>query len=381
MKARILEIQDRQRKHLMMPLSIEDFTVRTTGNIDIDTLIDNPLVSLCCLDDSNQQLIFAELPQEADPVKAPFYYLEQFESAIKLYAISYDDSVALSKQVKPAVSNLLFIHNIGRCGSTLLHQVFSRLDDIISLSEPDCIGYMRYLRTIDGQKDNHLKPLLRACTLLLFKAPNFHNVTSNLGVIKLRNQSLQDLDLLTEVFPDAKHLFLYRSLEGWVSSIYSRRLHRQAPLELNLTDLHAFWERYHNRPINLAEYGFTNLNERLSIIEELTISWLIMMDHYLDCIRSDIKMPALRYEELISEREGFLSWLAQYLDLPKDISKTASKAFEQDSQAGTRLARPDAQTGSAISYSQKEKEQMLSLLKQHREIKTSDYFVDGHVFL
>ena len=38
--------------------------------------------------------------------------------------------------------------------------------------------------------------------------------------LKLRNQCIDLLDLYMETLPAAKHLLLYRSLLGWVSSLY-----------------------------------------------------------------------------------------------------------------------------------------------------------------
>jgi len=378
-KATVLEILDRQRQHLMMPLSLADFTVKETTSIEVASIINNPLVSLCCLDNERKRLIFAELPQGIDPVKAPFFYLTQFEHAKRLFALDYESGFALAQTTARSYSDLVFIHNIGRCGSTLVHQAFAKIDKVISISEPDCIGYIRYLRTLDGKKDNHIEALLKASVPLLFKAANYQDAKNKLGVIKLRNQSLHDIDLITKAFPEAKHLFLYRSLEGWVSSIYTRRIRRQSSLENQLVDLLAFWERYHNKPINLSNYGLNRLPETLSIVEELTVSWLIMMDQYLTFSKSTTQILALRYEELTNKREAALEWLVDYLELPDYATRDALKAFEEDSQAGTRLARPKANEGSAMSYSQKEIRQMQALLEQHSEIKTLAYLVNGTV--
>jgi hypothetical protein len=59
--------------------------------IDVEFVINNPSVSLCCLDDENHRAIFAELPPGIDPAQSPFFYQTQFENAFRLFAVQYDD--------------------------------------------------------------------------------------------------------------------------------------------------------------------------------------------------------------------------------------------------------------------------------------------------
>lgn len=379
MLAKVLHIKERSREKLSMPLSLDDFTTTEDGEVNADFVFNSSAVSLCCFDNTNRRAIFAEMPSDVDPAKAPFFYQSQFENALRLFAVDYDNYFDLAQQAKITCSKFVFVHNIGRCGSTLLHKAFSKVKEVVSLSEPDVLGQIRYLRTKDGSQDSHLLDLIQSSVPLLFKTSNQHQ--ADVGIIKLRNQSIDDIDLFWKAFPDAHHLFLYRSTVGWAGSIYGRRLRRDAPLAVDLIEAHASWESYHNRPIRLADYGLGDLPATISAVEQLAISWLMMMDKHLHFYESGIRMPALRYDELNSKSSEALESLFRQINLPMNAVGNALEAFGEDSQAGTRLARPDPKKGSSILFSDNQIEQMKSILQKHPNIGSIEYVAPATMLL
>ena len=379
MKARTLHITERSRERVSMPLSLNDFTTTDGGEIDADFIINNSSVSLCCLDDANRRAIFAELPAGVDPAQAPFVYQAQFDHAQRLLAVRYDDLPALAQQVEPVCSRFVFIHNIGRCGSTLLHNAFSKVKEAVSLSEPDVLGQIHYQRAADGSRDAELVSLMQNCLPLLFKSAS--HPSAEVGIVKLRNQCMDDIDLFWQAFPNAQHFFLYRSPVGWVGSIYARHVRRNAPLTLNTVEAHAKWESYHNRPIHFEEYGLEDLSVTISLAEQLTISWLIMMERHLHFYRNGMQMPALRYEELNARKNEALEALFGAIKLPKRAVDDALAAFGEDSQAGTRLARPDPTKGTSLAFSGEQLAQMQKVLQQHGDINTLEYLAPGTMML
>ena len=379
MPAKVLHIDERGRENIRMPLSLADFSTTEGDEIELDFIIANGSVSLCCLDDDNRRAIFAELPPDIDPAPTSFFYQTQFENAVRLFAVDYEDFHKLSQSINMVCSRFLFIHNIGRCGSTLLHKAFGKVEQVVSLSEPDMLGQIRYLRTPDGGRDSHLVSLIQSSVPWLFKVPNHRN--AEVGVIKLRNQNIDDIDLICRAFPDAQHLFLYRSTEGWVGSLYGRRLRWNAPLEVELAEAHAWWESYHNRPIHLVDYGLDHLPATISLIEQLTMWWLMMMDRHLRFFEQGFQMPALRYEELNSRRDEALKMLFHHIGLPHSAMVDALTAFKEDSQAGTRLARPDPQKGTSVEFSRSQVKQMESILQRHPDINSPEYVVPETMLL
>ena len=106
-------------------------------------------MSLYCLNHASRQAIFAELPPGIDLASAPFYYQAQFDHAQRLVAVPYAEFHQLAETIPLDLSRLILIHNIGRCGSTLLSSAFNQLDGVISFSEPDVFANFVALRHED----------------------------------------------------------------------------------------------------------------------------------------------------------------------------------------------------------------------------------------
>lgn len=377
MDATILKIEDRHRQVTSVPASLKDFTTSEVGTINAVQLVENPEWSLYCLDDTTQRAIFVELPRTENPALHAFFYLSQFETAQRLAAIDYANFHPLADQITIDSSRLLFVHNIGRCGSTLLHHIFNRIPDVTSLSEPDAIGNLHYFRHYDGSRDAEMIQLLRSSLKFLFRPALYP--ASRLQVVKLRNQMVEDIHLFFAAFPEAKHLFMYRSALGWISSLYGRRLRAGAPLMTTLASTIEWMEGHYNRPISLATLGLAPLPEQIPVLQQLAISWLWMMNRVANSYAEGYSMSALRYEELNFHRSATLTRLFDRYNLPQESIDDALAAFGEDSQAGTRLARADASKGMEVEFTDDDLANIEAILLQHPTINHSDFLLPNTI--
>ena len=81
MYAQILHIQAKNRTPANTVVKLEDFDFKEGENIDPLTIVQNPNITLYCIDPQNQRAIFVETPSDIDLSQAPFYYLAQYEHA------------------------------------------------------------------------------------------------------------------------------------------------------------------------------------------------------------------------------------------------------------------------------------------------------------
>jgi hypothetical protein len=358
-------------------LTVQDFGLERSGTVDAVELLRNPRISLCTFDDTKRAAVFAELPEHTNPALQPFFHHAQYEHAVRLFMLDYKSFHALAAEVAPRPSKLVFIHNIGRCGSTLIHNLFNRIDGAGSLSEPDAISIIQSMRAGCATRDVELVDLLRSSVRVLFKS--HPELALDVGVIKLRNQCLDILELIYQAFPQATHLFFYRSAHGWITSLQSRRMRFGRTEDFSLSSATSWFERYYNHSIDFTDLGLTALPDPLTSVQQLTISWLMMMDQYLRCRQQDRKIPAVRYEELNASRHAVVSALLSYVGLPLRGIREALAAFSQDSQVGTRMAREDAQMGAKLTFSAQELYDIAALLQQHPIIKSSEFRVPDHL--
>ena len=201
----------------------------------------------------------------------------------------------------------------------------------------------------------------------------------SVGIIKLRSQCLDILELIYQAFPQATHLFFYRSAHGWITSLQSRRVRFGHTEDFSLSSATNWFKRHYNHAIDFTDFGLTALPDPVTSVQQLTLAWLIMMDQYLRGRQPDRKIPAVRYEELNASRQTVVAALLSYLGLPLDSIREALSAFDQDSQEGTRMARADAKTGAKLTFSAQELRDITALLQQHPIIKSSEFRVPEHL--
>ncbi len=266
------------------------------------------------------------------------------------------------------------IHNIGRCGSTLLNNAFNQVDAVISFSEPDVFTNFVALRHADRSE---LMRLLHSCLRFTFRPAAVGQATNY--SLKLRNQCVDIIDLYVEAFPQAKHLFLYRDLMGWVSSLYGlfRRHNRQDPPPISREEALSQQASYYNRAPATLERFFDRAVDSYTTETYLAVGWLIMLDRYLELYAQGVAPLALRYEDLNAQRERVLAAVFDFCDLPVSGVTQALRAFERDSQQNTKLARGEAQSGNQVRLPDELVAQLQTMLESQPIIRQSDFVLPG----
>src|SRR5262245_46855332 len=209
-----------EAKHPKTPgdlASLAHFSLSAGAEVDADIVLNQPNMSLYCLDDAQKCAIFVELPPDLDLATAPFVYQTQYEQAQRLISVPYETFRRLAHAL-PEVQRLIVVYISGRSGSTLLSHVFNALDSVRSFAEPDAASQFAYLRSADGQRDAELRELLDSTVRFLCKPTPLK--TPSTYALKLRNEGLRVMDLFQATFPRAKNLFLYRDAVGFVASFY-----------------------------------------------------------------------------------------------------------------------------------------------------------------
>lgn len=373
MSAKLLHIKNRDRERMSTIASLADFIWVEDETAYTESIVDNPNISLYCLDDKRQEAIFVVLPEGIDLSQVPFVYQAQFDHAEHLITIPYSMFLQLANDMSVDASRLVCIHNIGRCGSTLLSQAFNEIDSVVALSEPDV--FTNFVTIRHTPREEQIR-LLQASYKFMFRPAVIGDKT--LRVLKLRNQCVDIMDIFFEAFPQAQHLFMYRNIVDWLASFYRLIIKSGNPLrQFSRMEAIKFQATYINRHPDDIALLFDPSIEVYSIIELLTISCLGMMTRYISFYEEGFKPVAIRYKDLMEHQDEILSAIFEKLGLPRTTISQAKKAFERDSQAGTRLARDNAQSGNTIQLPDDEIETVLRILSQQPIINRPDIVLSG----
>lgn len=375
--ARVLNIEQKVRHNPTAFVSLRDFEVSPGSTVSLQTIAQNPHITLYALDHFSQEAIFVETPPDVDLAERPFLYQAQYDNAIRLYSMSYKSFLKLADLVRQPDKPLILIHSVGRCGSTLLSAVFNNLPDVLSLSEPEAFTEIVKRREADGSNEDEMARLLDAVIQVQCR-PMSQTAVPQMIAIKFRSFSTVMIDLLHRVAPQSKHIFLYRNAEDRARSI--ARAFRTVEAENEAMDHANLRVRTKFVPL-LSQYADRAANGTLSKVEFSMLAWLSGMQKYMELHAAGVPMCAVRYEDMIAQPEPIVRRLYEYCGLPTTPERIALgvKAFARDSQQGSSLARQNLKQDTQNQLTAEHLAEIHQLLANHSAIRTADFIVPGTI--
>jgi hypothetical protein len=321
---RVLRILGRKRNDPTRMVSLDDFQLlEDDASEDACTAVaERRIVTPYCLDHDNRRMIFAETPPEINLSTAPFYYQAQYEAATRLIAIPYDRLHEMAIKLSGRFEEMVLIYSVGRCGSTLMSKMWSRLDDTYSLSEPDIFTAINYLHGEGRLTDGEAIRLLGSAVRLVNRPP----VPRKRLAIKFRAQSIGIAELMYRQYPAANFVFMYRNAIDCIDSYV--RVFGAVPLP----------EHVHRRAFPYAK-SHPEKYRPLDRLGQPLLVWLVCAHNYLRLRERGLPFVALKYEELIQKPHDSATRLFAHCGVSDTLAEQACAAMTEDAQAGTQLAR------------------------------------------
>jgi hypothetical protein len=335
MDARWLAIEERLRDEgdprVVRP---SDFRFRDAGAVDPALLLQNPDLTLYCLDFENRQALFLETPGDCDLTRVPFLYVAQYRHAVRAAAVPFPILHRLAGEAPITPSRLTLIYSTGRCGSTLVSRAYAQVKGVESLSEPDVFTQM--LGTWGpGQNDDEEKlDLVRSCTLLQC-APG-RAKGADAWALKFRSMVTEMWPLFYGAFPEARVVFLYRQLAPWARSFHRMMGSPDPAAPQPMAFMHYLFGR-------LA--AMISSGESASPLEIMAAHWLRIMENCLEMQRAGLPVFLARYEELNAAPHDVLAAMLAHSGLEGATVGDLNAVLLQDSQAGTALSRESLGSG------------------------------------
>lgn len=344
MRGTVLAIAARHRAHPNQLAGARDFTCVAEGEIEVQELLHDVRYSLYCVEPRQGQAFFVETPPGADIHGAPFLYQAQFQHAVRVVAVRCADLVRAAGELAAPEDDLVFVHSVGRAGSTLLSRAFHRFPEVLSLSEPDAL-----LQCVGKPPAPDEAELLRSCVRVLCRAGA--GTRPSHCVIKMRSMGIKIGGLLHRLFPASRALFIYRSAAPVVTS--SLRAFHPLPPEI---------AGYHEDPVRF-----------------FTQHWLSVMQHYLTLHRSGVGLRAVRYEDLVERPRELFQEICRAMGIALADVGRADLAFAEDAQAGSNVSRENLRGKSLRELGGLEEieRKVHDVLRDHPELSRPDYILPG----
>jgi hypothetical protein len=365
MLATSYEIIAKRRPNPLGIADSKDFELRESGQISAEEILSNRDITLYALDFEHGQAVFIETSSEADLSQAPFYYVAQYENARCAIKLSFENTIQLAQSVTVDDSKLIFIHSMGRCGSTLASKIFSQVSGVINMSEPDALTQLVAARFMQPEKQAEIRMLLDACVRLLCKTP-----VQTAWVIKGRSWVIELGDWLHELYPQARNLYLYREAESWIKSNLNAFADET---RVTIEQLRQYeseargWMQLFVPPI--ARY---DPNQHLSGTGLMSLMWLANMERCTELHQGGIEMLAIPYPcWKLDPRRTALSML-DYCGCRVDDLTSLEAILSQDSQSGSTVSQ-DAVKNKTVGAQIFDLTEMSQHLQSHSFIRTADF--------
>jgi hypothetical protein len=349
--ARWLTIAERCRSQPLSLVDAADFRTSDAGPAQAAELLQQPRLSLYCLDPRAEQALFVDCPDPAALYAQPFLYQAQYEQATRLLAVPFAELHALAAQARVPANRISFLFSVGRCGSTLLSRTLAQQPRLHSLSEPDVYWQLLSLSRKQGLPEAELRQLLKSCTLLLCAASHARG-EADAWILKQRSEVTEILDQVHRALPESPLVYLYRGGRGWARSaaraygLFSPEL--QAELPHIVQDLADTSPRF-------ARFWAAHPEVELPLLF-LAGSWACNLLRCRELQAAGVPLFVTRYEDLLAAPQRVLTALLQACHVPAAAVAAALTLPRQDVQAGTVLSQRDAEhSGSDITEAQFER--------------------------
>ncbi|HEY3783004.1 MAG TPA: sulfotransferase domain-containing protein [Fimbriimonadaceae bacterium] len=329
-----LKIKEKRREYPIQIVGPSDFETESLTEINPQAILDNPAFSLYCFDRESDAVLFVECDDPGTVESAPFYYQAQYDHAIGLARMPLSTFHQIAAEIELPRKGLIFVHSVGRCGSTLVSKALAAVTQVHSLSEPDDLTQLTKMAVSENAGDGWVRNALNSAVRWRCK-PRAGSPAQHVA-IKTRSEVLVLADFFKEIFPDEKHFFLYRNAVTWMQSYYSGYgIDRDVYDRESNKQAEESWGKI--LPI-IQEYRHED--EPLSGIQIRVLAWITCMEGYLK-LRGLKHLSATRFEDLTASPTPTLKKLFAFCEIDSVDWAAIEEVLSRDSQAGTMFDREE----------------------------------------
>ena len=256
----------------------------------------------------------------------PFTYSIQQSAAEEILTVPHETVYEyLKKKPERDGGNIAFLHNHGRCGSTLVAAMMFRTKQCVVQSEPTPVLHLALMFNKKdypaSRKTVEYVDLVRATFLLLCPDSKKLYFIKPWGV-----QTLSLLPLLHQALPGIKELFMFRSIRPTVQS-FKRLLAPKG--QFNMIG---------NWAVARLPSNYRNIWEKVKHGAGDEVWCYLMLSEIHAYIletrdRDDIK--SYSYESLLARKEEFTRSFLKEVGIGQEYVESALSALEKDSQANS----------------------------------------------
>lgn len=322
-----------------IPPSLKDFLLLHDEFLDPEYVIENDNVSLFFLDPEKDLAVFGQCKPGKMLWKGelnPFITLSCYDHSKRLITMPMSVFHQLCAKLPDPQGKLIFMGNTGRCGSTLLVQLFEQSQKVVTYSEPFPFNNLSVLYKEKGHCQEVLQ--LTRDLVRMFCRP-LKNLPDPAGyLIKPIGPALMCLDVVDKIYPGSSYFYLYRDMDKVARSYYklSFILPSSRLIFLFMRFSRTMVDRiFGNVGLPTKGSAKTFQDDYCSAIFQAIIATGV----YKNLRETGANIHGLSFDDLMANKEEGVRAIFKVCGLPLDLVKPAMVAFDSDAQKGSIVSR------------------------------------------
>jgi len=331
--AQILKIGFRAKSWDVLPASLDQFLLFHCDYVHPRTVCQDHITLLTV---TPELAFFVVLPAKDVDIYSSdlnaFMYVAQFKYATHLVVMPISSFYRLADELGDPKAQVVLLSNTGRCGSTLLAQMFEAVPKTLVMSEPDAFTQTGADFSAGKITGNEEEELLRSIFRVQCKHSNEKEITRI--IIKTRSASARQIYKVYSSCKFVRHLYMYRHPKENILSFMS--VMTQVKKAVNVKK---FFPIPDNSGFSYQSIKFDRLLQSLQWPGALALSWVLNIACYIEYKHRGVEIYPIVYESLIKDTEKTTSKLFSFLGIPQKLTTQAMDALKKDSQRESFLAK------------------------------------------
>ena len=340
--ARMGRIRWRRKLYIYINTDPSDFFCFTYTSVKPDYVL-KPNVSLYCV--SRTEAVFVETPENINLYSSdenPFLYMAQFYRSTVVIRMPIETFHNLAGTIGDPRIPVIWITSTGRCGSTLLGQIFEAMTGTVTLAEPQAPQNVANLRKFDQINLAEYDSCLQSAVRMLCKP----QPGTTMICIKGTPAAVSTMADISNLFPNFKHIFAYRTCLGTVSSWLGVMTSTSFNIALRAS-IDSEWfssvvpigrNHFINVLIDRANHAprFSFKTNTVGLIVHMWANFIFIAK---EAMSNNNSILPVKYEDMLSDPLATCSRLFQHMGLDQQHLEGVTDVFKRDSQRGSILSR------------------------------------------
>ena len=295
-----------------------------------------PNVSLYTI--TKYEAVFVETPEEIELYRSdinPFLYMTQFQYCQRVITMPMESFHKVAQEAGDVIHPVIWLSNTGRCGSTILGQIFESVSSTMLVSENDALTNLGYLKA-EIPLTEYDEILVSIVRMICKPYPGMKRFC-----IKPRSCGMVHMEAIARLFPQIRQLFLYRNSLETLSSL----------LQYTYFDRVKIWTRFctdsdviswlipffRKRLYYYLAFKTDKLDKspsNMNTTEMVAAMWASFICQARDMKSRDKNIIFIKYEDLLSDAQLVCNRIFEATKIDVSEVETAVSVMRKHSQKG-----------------------------------------------